>query len=104
MGTLLDSIDTDVTGADVFYNITTGFAETISYPAGTNFIGIWEEEYQELDADGYARVSGTAPACWCRTTDAPAVDEVIARNSTNYVIVEHQPNDDGETLLILREQ
>jgi len=102
--TLRDSIADDITGADVFYNIGTGFAETITYPAGTDFIGIWEEDYQELDADGYVRVSGTSPSCWCRTTAAPAVDAVITRNSKNYVIVEHQPNDDGETLLILRAQ
>lgn len=104
MVTLRDSIDTDVTGSDVFYNISTGFAETISYPLGTDFPGIWEEEYQEMDADGYVRVAGTAPACWCKTSAAPAIDAVIVRNSTNYVVVEHQPNDDGETLLILREQ
>ena len=104
MTTLLDSIAADVTGNDVFYNTLTGFAETVGYPAGADFTGIWEEDYQELDADGYVRVSGTAPACWCRTTAAPAIDEVIVRAGTNYVIVEHQPNDDGETLLILREQ
>jgi hypothetical protein len=42
MTTLLDSIAADVTGNDVFYNISTGFAETVSYPAGTDFTGIWE--------------------------------------------------------------
>ena len=102
--TFRDTVSADVTGGDVFYNVTTGFAETIIYELGTNFIGIWEQDYQELDAEGYVKVSGSSLACWCRTTDAPAIDEVIARNSINYVIVEHQPNDDNETLLILREQ
>ena len=102
--TFIDTVSADVTGGDVFYNVTTGFAETIIYELGTNFIGIWEQDYQELDAEGYVKVSGSSLACWCRTTDAPAIDEVIARNSINYVIVEHQPNDDNETLLILREQ
>lgn len=96
----------DITGAvgySVFYDIETGFAETITYAAGTDFPGIWEQDYQELDADGYVRVSGTAPACWARTSEAPAVGETIVRNSVSYIIVEHQPNDDGEILMILRE-
>ena len=62
--TFLDTVSADVTGGDVFYNVTTGFAETIIYAVGTNFIGIWEEDYQELDANGYVKVSGTSPACW----------------------------------------
>lgn len=101
--TFRDTVSADVTGGDVFYNTSTGFAETITYPAGSDFIGIWEEDYQQLDAEGYVQVSSTAPALWCRTTDAPAIDGTITRNSTNYIIVDHQPNDDGETLLILRE-
>lgn len=102
--TLLDSIAADISGGDVYYDKGSGFAEVITYALGTDFDGIWDEEYTELDADGYARVSGTAPACWCRTSQAPARGAVISRNSKNYVVVEHQPNDDGETLLILREQ
>lgn len=98
----LDTISSDITDGDVFYNTDTGFAETITYPAGTDFIGIWNEDYQELDADGYVQVSGSAPACWCRTSDAPAIDEQINRGSDSYIIVDHQPNDDGETLMILR--
>lgn len=101
--TLRDGIAADISGGDVFYDTASGFAELITYAAGTDFVGIWEEDYQELDADGYVRVSGTAPACWCRTSEAPARGEIINRDSTNYIIVEHQPNDDGETLLILRE-
>ena len=101
--TFRDTVAADVTGGDVFYNISTGFAETITYAAGTDFIGIWNEDYQEVDADGYVQVSSTAPACWCRTSDAPAIDETIARGAASYIIVDHQPNDDGETLLILRE-
>ena len=101
---MLDIIAADISGGDVYYDKGSGFAEVITYALGTDFAGIWQEDYVELDADGYARVSGTTPACWCRTSQAPAVGEVINRNSTNYVIVEHQPNDDGETLLILREQ
>jgi len=99
----LDTVAADVTGEDVFYNTGTGFAETITYAAGSDFIGIWNEDYQELDADGYVQISSTSPAVWCRTSDAPAIDETIARGSDSYVIVDHQPNDDGETLLILRE-
>ena len=98
--TFLDTISDDITG-DVFYDTQRGFAEDITYSSGTDFIGIWDENYQEID-DGYARVSTTSPACWCRSSDAPDVDEVITRGSTNYVIVDHQPNDDGETLLLLR--
>ena len=100
--TFLDTVSADVTGDDVFYDIKRGFGETITYAAGTDFIGIWEEDYQPVDAGGYSIVSSTAPACWCRSSDAPAIDETINRNATDYIIVDHQPNDDGETLLILR--
>jgi len=101
--TLRDAIAADISGGDVFYDTHSGHAELITYALGTDFIGVWDQDYIELDADGYARVSGTAPACWCRTSDAPARGQTIRRASTNYIIVEHQPNDDGETLLILRE-
>ena len=100
--TLLDSIAADISGGDVYYDTHSGFGELITYAAGTDFIGVWEEDYQELDADGYVRVSGTAPACWCRSSIAPAVGETITRAASNYIIVDQQPNDDGETLLILR--
>lgn len=102
MATLRESIVDDIVGDDVFYNTDTGFAETITYVAGADFVGLWEEDYIEQDADGYIQASSTAPACWCRTTVAPTVGQTINRGSIDYVIVEHQPNDDGETLLILR--
>lgn len=102
MATFLDSLADDITGNDVFYNINTGFAEEIVYALGADFIGIWEEDFQELDADGYVQVSSTAPACWCRSSVAPAIGETITRAGTSYVITDQQPNDDGETLLILR--
>lgn len=100
--TFLDTVRADVTGSDVFYNTDTGFAELITYGAGTDFIGIFDDDYQELDAEGYVRVSSSGPACWCRTSAAPAIDETITRGGIDYVIVDHQPNDDDETLLILR--
>lgn len=102
MSTLREAIAADVTGGDVFYDTERGFAETITYALGTDFDGLWEEDYQELDADGYVQVSSTAPACWCKEADAPAIGETINRAATDYIIVDHQPNDDGEILLILR--
>lgn len=95
-------LEADIESGNLFYDIETGFAETITYAAGTDFPGIWEEDYVELDADGYTQVSSTAPACWCLTASAPAIGETITRDTVDYIIVDHQPNDDGETLLILR--
>ncbi len=102
MSTLRETIAADVTGGDVFYDTASGFAELITYALGTDFVGLWDEDYIELDADGYTQASSTAPACWCRTTAAPPLGATITRNSIDYVVVDHQPNDDGETLLILR--
>jgi hypothetical protein len=103
MATLRAGIASDIVNDKVFYDTEKGYAESIDYAAGTGFDGIWQESYQQLDADGYVQASSTAPACWCRTSDAPAIGQTIARGAQDYIIVDHQPNDDGETLLILRE-
>lgn len=99
---LMDVINADITGGSVFYDTEAGFAETITTSGGT-FRGIFDNDYQQLDADGFVPVSGSSPIVWCRTIDEPNLGDTITVRSIDYTVIEVQPNNDGETLLILRE-
>lgn len=100
--TLLDKINADITGDNVFYDIEAGFAETIT-TSGGSFRGIFDNDYQQIDADGFIPVSGSNPIIWCRSIDEPLLGDTVTVRSVSYTVIEVQPNNDSETLLILRE-
>lgn len=99
---LLGIIDSDVTGSRVFYDTVAGFAETITTTGGS-FSGIFDNEFEAIDAEGQIVVNGSLPRVWCRSTDAPGRNAALTIRGANYVVIDEQPNDTAETLLILRE-
>tara|TARA_R110002153_G_scaffold162798_2_gene315339 strand:- start:550 stop:861 length:312 start_codon:yes stop_codon:yes gene_type:complete len=86
------------------------FAVTASYtPQGgssTNILGIYDQEYLELDSGGSVAFAINQPRFQCDTASVPSAAEgdTLVVSGINYKIVVVQPDGTGVTTLVLEKQ
>lgn len=98
--TLLTDITADL--SSIFYDATTGFAESVTGPSGA-ILGIFDNEYQALDPDGRVQLTGSTPVLRTVDADALAVGNAVTIRTVGYTVVEVMPTSFGETIHRLRE-
>ena len=86
------------------------FAVTASYtPQGgssANILGIYDQEYLELDSGGSVAFAINQPRFQCDTASVPSAAEgdTLVVSGINYKIVVVQPDGTGVTTLVLEKQ
>lgn len=88
--------------SSVYYDTEGGFAESVTGPSGA-IVGIFTDEYLELDADGSVIATGSAPTLRTLEADAIAAGATVTIRAVDYTVIEVMPNGYGETIHRLRE-
>ena len=100
---LNDDIAADIAGEHVFYDKESGFAvDATVLPLGPTIQVIFDNDYVDVDTGG-TPFAGSTPRAWCRTSEAPSVNGRIQVGSESFYVRAVEPNNDGETLLVLQE-
>jgi hypothetical protein len=99
MGTFNEDFDADIVSSSVFYDTGGGFAVTASGSSGA-FPVIFDKDYESFEGD-HGTMTTANPQAWCRDGDVPSLNSNVTINSVSYKVLTTQPNDQGETLLIL---
>lgn len=99
MGTFNADFDADVASTSVFYDTSGGFAVSASTATGS-FPVIFDKDYEDFEGE-HGLLTAQNPQAWCRDADAPALNSNITIDSVSYKVLTTQPNEQGETLLIL---
>lgn len=101
-------VETDVERA-IFFQ-TDGFGSTATYtPAGGDAVtinGIFEKDYEEIDAGGTIGFAATSPTFQCNTTDVSSAAEgdTLVVGSDSYIIRVVMEDGTGITMLQLEAQ
>ncbi len=84
-----------------FFDTGNGFAVTATL-AGGQVLGIFDQAYALANV-GIAGMASTAPTFTLATSDVPAspAGASLVVNGTTYLVVEHQPDGTGMSVLIL---
>ena len=100
---LNDDIAADIAGEHVFYDKESGFAvDATVQPSGPTIQVIFDNDYVDVDTGG-TPFAGSTPRAWCRTSQAPSVSATVLIGSASFIVRAVEPNNDGETLLVLQE-
>ena len=94
MTTVLASLADDI---DEMYDVTFGFAESLTGPSGA-FLAIWDNEYLQAAAGGEVVFESREPRFRCRDADALSQGDTVTRAGTDYSVVSVQPDGHGETV------
>tara|TARA_S200002703_G_C3794278_1_gene245195 strand:+ start:2141 stop:2452 length:312 start_codon:yes stop_codon:yes gene_type:complete len=102
------AVETDTERAVFFSSDDFGVTATYTPSGGAaaSITGIFDDEFEPIEAGGFVPVASTAPIFHCKTSDVSAAAEgdALTVNSTSYIIRVVMNDGTGTTMLQLEKQ